>query len=151
MCNLSKSELDEFFNLILTAEGRFITKKLIYLGAIPLKYGKVLKDYTPDETALAYKSKKGLVVFSGCSHSGLKNIVERAKYITGEQRIETVVGGIYLINRTEDEINELGRYLQSQNIKHIYPCHCTDVEAKAILSNYVKIEEVSTGRQFIWE
>ena len=148
--SLSREAIDEFFSVNLTTEPQYITKKLVYLGEIPLKYGKVLRDYTPDETALAYKSKKGLVIFSGCSHSGVKNIVERAKYITGENKIETIIGGLYLINRTEDDINELGEYLQDQNIKHIYPCHCTDIEAKATLSNYVKIEDITTGSSFNW-
>ena len=148
---LSQENLDEFFNLILTTKPRYLTKKLIFLGEIPLKYDKTMRDYTPDETALVYKSKTGLIIFSGCSHSGVKNIVEHAKYITGENKIETIVGGIYLINRSEDDINALGKYLKEQNIKHIYPCHCTDVEAKAILSNYVKIEEVNTGKTFTWD
>ena len=147
---LTKDEINEFFNIILTAEPKALTKNLIYLGEIPLNYGEVANDYTPDESALVYKSKKGLIVFSGCSHSGLKNIIERAKAVTGIDKVDTVVGGIYLINRSEDEINELGKYLKSQNIKHIYPCHCTDVEAKTILSTYTKIEEISTGREFEW-
>ena len=147
---LSKDNLDEFFNLVLTTEPRYITKKLVYLGAIPINHGKVMRDYTPDETALAYKSQNGLVIFSGCSHSGLKNIIEHAKYVTGERKIDTVVGGLYLINRSEDYINSLGQYLKEQDVQHIYPCHCTDVEAKTILSNYVKIEEIATGQEFEW-
>ena len=145
---LKNDDFDEFFKIILTVEPQYITSKLVYLGEIPIKYGKVLRDYAPDETALAYKSKKGLIIFSGCSHSGVKNIAEHAKDITGEKKINTIIGGLYLINRTEDEINELGEYLKEQRIEHIYPCHCTDIEAKAILSNYVKIEEIATGSRF---
>ena len=148
---LSQKELDNFFNLIFTTEPKFITKKLVFLGEIPVTYGKVMRDYTPDETALAYKSKKGLVIFSGCSHSGVKNIVEHAKHITGEKKVDSIVGGLYLINRSEDYINELGKYLEEQQIQHIYPCHCTDVEAKAILSNYTKIEEICTGTEINWD
>ncbi len=148
---LSQEDLDDFFKVMLSTEPKFITKKLVYLGEIPLIYDDVARDYTSDETALAYKSKKGLVIFSGCSHSGIRNIVERARDITGENRVETIVGGLYLINRSEDEINMLGSYLKEQQIKHIYPCHCTDVESKAILSNYVKIEEISTGNEFSWD
>lgn len=148
---LSKEEVNKFFNLDLEKDAKYITPKLIYLGEIPLLHGKVKKDYIADETALAYKGKDGLIIFSGCSHSGVRNIVERAKYVTGVQKIDTIVGGLYLINRTEDEINELGSYLKTENVKHIYPCHCTDVEAKTILSKYVKIEEVSTGINYTFE
>lgn len=147
---LSMDEINKFFNLILTKDAKFITPKLIYLGEIPIKYKDTKLDYAPDETALAYKSKDGLVIFSGCSHSGVRNIIEHARYVTGVQKINTLIGGLYLINRNEDEINLLGKYMKDQGIQRIFPCHCTDVEAKAILSHYVKIEEVSTGRKYTW-
>ena len=66
-------------------------------------------------------------------------------------KIDTVVGGIYLINRDESEIHALGKYLKSLHIERIFPCHCTDIEAKTILSKYVKIEDVSTGKEYIFE
>ena len=147
----SVKKLEKFFNLTLTNKPVRITPKLIYLGEIPLKYGNVKEDYASDETALAYKSKDGLIVISGCSHSGVENIIEHAKFVTGENRIHTLIGGLYLINRDGDEINALGRYLQSQNIKQIYPCHCTDLESKIILSKFVVIKEVNTGKRYTWE
>ena len=103
---LTQDNINEFFNLVLTTEPHYITKNLVYIGEIPLKYGNVQNDYISDETALAYKSKDGLIIFSGCSHSGVKNIIEQAKFITGENKINSIVGGLYLINRSEDEINE---------------------------------------------
>ena len=132
-------------------DAKYITKNLVYLGEIPLMYGEIKKDYIADETALVYKGKNGLVIMSGCSHSGLRNIIERAKYVCCSEKIDTIIGGIYLINRNEDEINTLGKYLKTQDITHIFPCHCTDIEAKTILSKYVNIEEVSTGREYIFE
>lgn len=147
--HLAKDKLEEFFNLKLCTEPMNITQKLVYLGEIPVK-SEHKSDYTPDEVALVYKSNDGLVIMSGCSHCGVQNIIEYAKKVTGESRVETLIGGMYLINRSVDEINELGKYLQQQNIKHIYPCHCTDLESKIILSRYVKIEEVSTGKKYSW-
>lgn len=148
--HLSKEEMDKFFNLILTTKPLPITPKLIYLGEIPIPR-EVKIDYAPDETALVYKSNEGLVIISGCSHSGVENIIEHAKYVTGEERVNTIIGGLYLINRSEEVINKLGEYLRNQSVQRIFPCHCTDLEAKIILSKYVKIEDVSTGQKYTWE
>ncbi len=148
---LSKDKIEKFFNLNLTKKPFAITENLIYIGEIPIKYGEIKRDYSPDETALAYKSKDGLIIISGCSHSGVENIVEQARLVTGEQRIHTIIGGFYLINRDGDDINNLGKYLQAQGVKLIYPCHCTDLESKIILSKFVMIKEVSTGRKYKWE
>lgn len=147
---LSKDELDKCFNLRLSSKPFHITQKLIYLGEIPITH-EIKKDYAPDEIALAYKSKDGLVIISGCSHSGVENILDHAKHVTGVDKINTIIGGLYLINRSEDEIHTLGEYLKEQNIQSIYPCHCTDLEAKIILSKYVKIEDVSTGQRYNWQ
>ena len=122
----------------------------MYLGEIPVP-DVVKMDYAPDETALAYKSEDGLVIISGCSHSGVENIIEHAKYVTGESRVNTLIGGLYLINRSEEEINRLGEYLRDQSVQRIFPCHCTDLEAKIILSKYVKIEDVATGAKYSWQ
>jgi len=147
---LSKEEVDKFFNLMLTTTPMPITQSLMYLGQIPTPQ-VVSMDYSPDESALAYKSKDGLVIISGCSHCGIDNIIEHAKYVTGENRVNTVIGGLYLINKEPDEIKRLGEYLLSQNVQHIYPCHCTDLGAKIILSQYVRIEDVATGKKYTWE
>lgn len=148
--HLSKEEMDKFFNLILTNKPMPLTHSLMYLGEIPTPQ-VVSMDYSPDESALAYKSKDGLVIISGCSHSGIDNIIEHAKYVTGINNINTVIGGLYLINKEEEEINRLGAYLRDQNVKRIFPCHCTDLEAKIILSKYVKIEDVATGQKYTWD
>lgn len=148
--HLSKEEMDKFFNLILTNKPMPLTHSLMYLGEIPTPQ-VVSMDYSPDESALAYKSKDGLVIISGCSHSGIDNIIEHAKYVTGVNNINTVIGGLYLINKEEEEINRLGAYLRDQNVKRIFPCHCTDLEAKIILSKYVKIEDVATGQKYNWD
>ena len=148
--HLCKDKLDKCFKLKLTEKPFPITSKLIYLGEIPI-IREVKKDYAPDEIALAYKSKDGLVIISGCSHSGIENIIDHAKHVTGVDKINTIIGGLYLINRSEDEIHALGKYLQEQNIDKIFPCHCTDLEAKIILSKYIKIEDVSTGQKYNWQ
>ena len=36
-------------------------------------------DFVLDDTALAYKGRGGLFIITGCSHSGICNIVEYAK------------------------------------------------------------------------
>lgn len=147
---LSKEKLEKFFNLTLTTKPIQLTPRLIYLGEIPIKHGEVKDDYSSDETALAYKSEEGLVIISGCSHSGVENIIEHAKTVTGVDRINTLVGGLYLVNRSGDEINALGRYLQELGVKRIYPCHCTDLESKIILSKFLSLVEVSTGKRYAW-
>ncbi len=42
------------------------------------------------------KTSEGLIVITGCSHSGICNITEYAKHVTGINNIVTVIGGFHL-------------------------------------------------------
>lgn len=137
------SKICDIFDIEYSSAPRWITSRLLYLGEIPKIYNTDYK-YS-DETALVYRGQNGLTIITGCSHMGIPNIVEYAKRITEEPRIETFIGGIYLNNKTEYKIRELGIYLRDLNIKNFYPCHCCDLNSKIILSEYVKMKEVYSG------
>jgi 7,8-dihydropterin-6-yl-methyl-4-(beta-D-ribofuranosyl)aminobenzene 5'-phosphate synthase len=68
-----------------------------------------------DDQALILSIKdKGLVVITGCGHSGIVNILKYAKELTGNDRIYAVIGGMHLtggtfepiIPRTIDELRD---------------------------------------------
>ena len=46
--------------------------------------------------ALFYKSAKGLVIISGCAHSGLVNMVRHGLAVTGCARLHGWIGGTHL-------------------------------------------------------
>jgi 7,8-dihydropterin-6-yl-methyl-4-(beta-D-ribofuranosyl)aminobenzene 5'-phosphate synthase len=85
----------------LTREPFQLTENLFFLGEVPRKFdfegngplGKTLisdslaTDYLLDDTALAYKTHKGLIIITGCSHSGICNIVEHAREVCREERV----------------------------------------------------------------
>ena len=66
-----------------------IAPGVYYLGEIPRKKhfekGTCEGEEMPDDSALAIKSKKGVIVLTGCSHSGICNICEYAKEVTGQK------------------------------------------------------------------
>jgi 7,8-dihydropterin-6-yl-methyl-4-(beta-D-ribofuranosyl)aminobenzene 5'-phosphate synthase len=84
---------------------------VLFLGEIPrrtsfekgLRYafyeenGQKIWDPTEDDTALVMNlGSKGLVVLSGCAHSGIVNTVEYAREITGINKVHAVMGGFHL-------------------------------------------------------
>jgi 7,8-dihydropterin-6-yl-methyl-4-(beta-D-ribofuranosyl)aminobenzene 5'-phosphate synthase len=84
-----------------------------------------------DDQAIILSIKdKGLVVITGCGHSGIINILEYAKELTGEDRIYAVMGGMHLtggifepiIPRTIDELERL-------KPRFLIPCHCSGLKA----------------------
>ncbi|WP_406017028.1 MBL fold metallo-hydrolase [Succinivibrio sp.] len=135
-----------------------ITSRLIFLGQIPRKTdfeaknpigcevvdGERKPDFLIDDSALVYKSDKGLFVITGCSHSGICNIIEYAKEVCGEDRIIGCIGGFHIFD-DEEQIRKTLDYFCSNNIQKLYPCHCVSLKAKCEFMKALNVEEVGVG------
>ncbi|MGM0378099.1 MAG: MBL fold metallo-hydrolase [Bacillota bacterium] len=135
--NQSKSELSEKFNLILSNKPYFINKDICFLGQINsrktkyrLENGDI--DYIKDDTALVINTKKGLVIITGCSHSGIKNIIEYAKKVMNNNNIYAIIGGFHL-KKVNAEVKSLIK--EFENVDKIYTGHCTKNEVINYLKN----------------
>ena len=101
-------------------------------------------DYILDDTALAYKGKDGLFIITGCSHSGICNIIEQAKRVCNDQRITGVIGGFHLFENDE-RLHATIDYLAANEIRMLYPCHCVSLKAKTEMAKRLEINEVGVG------
>jgi len=102
-------------------------------------------DYLYDDTALAYKSSQSLGIITGCSHSGICNIVEQAKKLCKEERVIDIVGGLHLLDPSEKQMKGTLEYMKKLNPKQVHACHCTDLNSKIALSKVVDLKEVGVG------
>ncbi len=84
-----------------------------------------VQDLLPDDFSLFYESDKGLVIFFGCAHAGLVNIVEQAKKVTGIDRVRAIVGGTHLGPTSPEQKEKTIDYLKTLNLEVIAPNHCT--------------------------
>ena len=159
-CPYPRAQAERYFDLCLTAEPLALTENLFYLGQIPrifseqqdpaLRQGEDGPDLTLDDTALAYRGKEGVYVITGCSHSGIGNIIERAKEVTGQSRVLGVIGGFHL-RQLDDRSRGIIAYLRREDIPRLYPCHCTALAVKVAMGNEMHIEEAGVGTCLTWE
>ena len=97
-----------------------------------------------DDTALACKTPDGLFIVTGCSHSGICNIVSHAQAVCGEARIAGILGGFHL-PRANSRVAKTAAFLKSLNPASLYPCHCVSLAAKVELAKVLPIQEVGSG------
>jgi len=162
---VTRAELEKVFRLTLTKEPYWLTDRLVYLGEIPRIFdfenrepinlmqdaaGGLVPDPLIDDTALAYKGEAGTYVITGCSHSGICNIIEQAKRVCGDDRVAGVIGGFHLFGVTEQLAATID-YLASQNIGLLAPCHCVNFPAKAAIHSRLPVEEVAVGYEVHWD
>ncbi len=79
-----------------------------------------------DQCVILNVRGKGLVVITGCGHSGIINILRHARQLTGIQTIYAVVGGFHLTGRQfEPIIPQTIAALGEIKPRYIMPGHCT--------------------------
>ena len=80
-----------------------------------------------DDQALVVAVRgRGLVVLTGCGHSGIVNVLRYARKVTGEDRIHAVIGGFHLSGRQfEAIIPATCDALAALAPEYLVPCHCT--------------------------
>ncbi|MBW2610276.1 MAG: MBL fold metallo-hydrolase [Deltaproteobacteria bacterium] len=114
--------------------------------------GKEEKDLIRDDQCLVVHLKdKGLVVISGCAHTGIVNTILYAKKITGVEKIHTVIGGFHLSGRAfEPIIEKTIEALKELDLKVIVPMHCTGWKAINRMSEAFPLSFVlnSVGSRF---
>jgi 7,8-dihydropterin-6-yl-methyl-4-(beta-D-ribofuranosyl)aminobenzene 5'-phosphate synthase len=153
----SRNELSKYFKIQLNAKPLYLTKDLVYLGEIPRKNDfegftsiginrdEDKPDFMLDDTALVYKTDKGLVIITACSHSGICNICEYAKKICNDDRILDIIGGLHLLQPCEAQMLGTLDYIKELNLRALYACHCTDLESKVKLSRIAPVKELGSG------
>ena len=161
---LTKEELSKLCKLSLSKEPVKLSKNITFLGQIPRtldfepKYsigrakrdGKLVADFMDDDSALVYQGKEGIFIITGCSHSGICNIIEYAKKVTGDDRIYGVIGGFHLFD-VDERLEATIKYLKKEKIKFLYPCHCVSLDCKVEIGKELKIHEVGVGLEIEYE
>ena len=156
---VSEEKLSGHFRIQLSKDPVWLTDRLVFLGEIERKnafeakspIGKVLKgglakdDYLIDDSAMAYKTSKGLVIITGCSHAGICNIVERAKDICQDDRVLDIVGGFHLLDPSEVQLQGTLAYMEALQPVEIHACHCTDLHSKIALAQVVNLKDTGVG------
>lgn len=116
----------------------------IYLtGLVPRKYpeknytagvkrktaaGKVVEDDIPEDMSLVIRTDKGLVLLSGCGHSGIINSIEHVRSNLPKQSLLAAIGGFHLLQSSDEQIKWTADQLKASGIRYFMGAHCTGIE-----------------------
>ncbi len=99
-------------------------------GFWTIKDGELIEDHISDDQAIVINLEgKGLIVVSGCAHSGIINMINQARELTGVDEIYAVIGGFHLTGSSGERIRLTVKDLTTLNPRFLYPCHCTGSKA----------------------
>lgn len=122
-----------------------LNDRLVFLGRVPRKTSfeqgmpnafysdggeEKWDDLVDDSAVVMHLSGKGLVVLTGCAHSGVVNTVQYARQVTGVDQVHAVMGGFHLSGPDYDPaIQPTIDGLKAFSPDYVIPAHCTGRKA----------------------
>lgn len=89
-----------------------------------------ISDDLEDDQAIVINIKgKGLIVLSGCAHSGIVNTVKYAQEFSGIDSIYAIIGGFHLTRAEDEEIDQTIEFIKNIRPQLVIPSHCTGLRA----------------------
>ena len=117
--------------------------------------GKRQHDTFEHELVMVVRQAGGIVVFSGCSHNGILNVLDGVLEHFTDQRILALIGGFHLIGipflntlaGSPAQIRALGNKILQYPVDKVYTCHCTGLKAYKHLKDAMgeKLDYLAAG------
>lgn len=80
------------------------------------------------EQALVIKTKKGLVLITGCGHAGIDRMIRKVEN-KFKLPVFMVIGGFHMEEYADEEIEEIIRAFRELGVEKVAPGHCTGQKA----------------------
>ena len=156
-CLVSRKKTGRHMDLALSKTPMELAPGLFFLGQIPREndfegrspIGQLAKGAGPDlvmeDSGLALKTDRGLVIITGCAHAGICNTICHAMRVCGDQRVVDVIGGFHLLDPNPVVLKKTVDFFRDLAPQAVHACHCTDLASKIALASAVTVREVGVG------
>jgi 7,8-dihydropterin-6-yl-methyl-4-(beta-D-ribofuranosyl)aminobenzene 5'-phosphate synthase len=164
-CLVPEETVRQYFELQLSRKPQWLHPDLVFLGEIQREnefeacdpIGRIRQadtetdDFLLDDSSLAYRSSRGLVIIAGCAHAGICNTVAQAMRVCDDTRLADIIGGFHLLDPTQKQLNKTVEKLAAWEPKTLHACHCTDLKSRLALSRAADLQEVGVGLELNYE
>jgi 7,8-dihydropterin-6-yl-methyl-4-(beta-D-ribofuranosyl)aminobenzene 5'-phosphate synthase len=117
------------------------------------------RDDFSHEVILVVKEKRKMVLFTGCSHKGILNVISSAQSQFPNSEIKAIVGGLHMTNPATKKLSESRKdikltgasILKNDKVRKLYSGHCTGELACSLLKQEMgeKLESISVGTRIV--
>lgn len=125
--------------------------------------GHFLLDDFAHELLMVIRQEDGMTLFTGCSHSGILNMIDAAVKRFPNVPIKNIFGGFHLIDLplpvlasttmggSESDVRDVGKEILTFGVGAIYTCHCTGAKAHRVLQPVLgdRLHHFPTGGQAV--
>ncbi|MDI9370933.1 MAG: MBL fold metallo-hydrolase [Synergistaceae bacterium] len=123
-------------------------------GFYTLCDGAPVPDPMMDDMGMIARVKgRGMVLLSGCSHSGVINMLKRARSLYPDDPVVGVIGGLHLVNASDEAMDGTIEGLREFDPEWIACGHCTGFPMQARLLGEFgdRFTPLSVGQRYVVE
>lgn len=89
----------------------------------------LVEDSVPEDTSVVIETAEGLVLISGCGHSGIINAMEHARTAVKAAPVVAAIGGFHLFGASDETLAWTAGRMKAFGVTHLLGAHCTGIEA----------------------
>ena len=89
----------------------------------------LVEDNVPEDTSLVVDTAEGLLLISGCGHSGIINAMEHARKSVRAAPVYAAIGGFHLFAASDQTLAWTAGKLKEFGVRQLMGAHCTGIEA----------------------
>ena len=89
----------------------------------------LVEDTVPEDMSIVADTDRGLVVMSGCGHSGIINTIDHARATIRQAPIHAALGGFHIFNLDDERLQWTVDKLKGAGLAYLLGAHCTGIEA----------------------
>ena len=89
----------------------------------------LVEDTVPEDTSVVIDTADGLVLVSGCGHSGIVNAMEFAQKAVRPAPVVAAIGGFHLFAATDETLTWTAGRMKALGVRYLLGAHCTGIEA----------------------
>lgn len=113
-------------------------KEELTTGLYVQKNGEVLFDDFRDEISIFINVKdKGLVILTGCGHTGIMNTVKMAQKLSGIDKVYALIGGYHMNWAGKERVDKTIDFLKKLKPEILCAMHCSGFNFTARLMNEI--------------
>ena len=89
----------------------------------------LVEDNVPEDTSIVVDTSDGLVLISGCGHSGIVNAMEYARTAVRMAPVVAAIGGFHLFGASDETLTWTAGKMKALGLRYLLGAHCTGIEA----------------------
>jgi len=90
--------------------------------------GQIVKDTIPEDMSMVISTAQGLVLLTGCGHTGTVNLLTAVEKHFPGQKIYAAIGGFHLLAATDQQIDWTAKALKGAGVRYFMGAHCTGIQ-----------------------